>query len=147
MKSKLIGPFRGITCQVEAACFPKTAALNVLLVPSTGADIIALTQNLGQGLPLYQAFLGEGILNVDDSAFMDFAEANGLGHIVAYKRYDIDLVPGQARKVAAVFQFDRTSLMALDPVGCSRYEQHYAKLGHRHVGQQRQRVQNNSALR
>ena len=133
MNNILLGRFMDSPCRLQVECYPKTAEIKLTLVSSTGPDTVLLTQNLGQDLPPYQAFLSEGILDVNNTSFMDFADANRLGFISAYKRYNIDLFSGRPRKMAALFQFDKVVLMAQDPAGCSHYEQHYASLLDRHA--------------
>lgn len=128
MSNILFGTYKNSPCRLQVECYPKTAEIKLTLLSSTGTGEVLLTQNLGQDLPPYQAFLSEGILDVNDSSFMDFADANGLGYIADYKRYDTDLFSGRPRKMAALFQFDKAMLMLQDPTGCKRYERYYAKL-------------------
>ena len=127
MSNILSGRFKSSPCRLQVECFPKTAEVKVTLIPLKGSAPITLTQNLGQGMPLYQAFLSDGLLDLNDSGFMEFMEENGLGYIVDYKRYDHDVFTGRPRRLAAVFQFNRAALQHFDPIGCQRFERHYAK--------------------
>ena len=71
--------------------------------PGHAGERITMTQNLGQPMPRYQAFLCDGMLEVDSTAFMDYMEKNDLGYIVDYKRYDADVFTGVSRGTAAGF--------------------------------------------
>lgn len=124
----LSGTFRGKTCRLSVACYPRAAEIKAALLPTDGSVPILLTQNLGQPMPPYQAFLADGILELGSTEFMDYAERNGLGYLVDFKRYDTDLLTGQPRKIAAVFQFDKAALRKIHPSGCSRYERHSHRL-------------------
>ena len=53
-------------------------AIKVQLLPVNAGERITMTQNLGQPLPRYQAFLCDGMLEVDSTAFMDYMEENDL---------------------------------------------------------------------
>lgn len=128
LENKLAGDFKGAAHRVQIECYPKTAEIKVLLLPADGREPISITQNLGQPMPPYQAFLAEDILDPCDNGFMALMEQNGLGYIVDYKRYDADGVTGRKRRVAAIFQFNQDALQRLTPGGCARYERHYAKL-------------------
>lgn len=118
----LAGTFKGKSCRLAIECYAKTAEIKVTLFPVDGSAPIVLTQNLGQPMPLYQAFLSDGILDVGNTDFMDYAERNGLGYIADIKRYDIDVLSGRPRKTTAVFQFNKTALRKVHPLGCARYE-------------------------
>lgn len=120
----LSGTFRGKTCRLSVECYPKTAEIKVMLLPTDGSVPILLTQNLGQPMPPYQAFLADGILELGSTEFMDYAERNGLGYLADFKRYGTDLLTGQPRRIAAVFQFDKAALRKIHPSGCARYERH-----------------------
>ncbi len=120
----LTGTFRKSACRLSVECYPKTEEVKVTLLPADGSPPICLTQNLGQPMPPYQAFLADGILETGSSDFMDYAEKNGLGYIADFKRYDFDVFTGQPRKTAAVFQFNKTVLRGIHPSGCARYERH-----------------------
>lgn len=124
MKQILTGSFRGTHRSIQVECYPKTAEIKVLLL-STCHEPIVITQNLGQSLPPYQAFLAENMLDLCDNGFMSFMEENNLGYIADYKHYDANVFTGQPRRIAAIFQFDRSVLKQLDPMGCARYERHY----------------------
>lgn len=75
----LPGTFRGKACRLSVECYPKTAEIKAALLPTDGSAPILLTQNLGQPMPPYQAFLADGILELGSTEFMDYAERNGLG--------------------------------------------------------------------
>lgn len=126
MSNILSGTYKGSPCRLQVECYPKTAEVKVTLVPVNGNAPLVLTQNLGQSMPLYQAFLSDGLLDLNDNGFMEFMEENGLGYIVDYKKYDRDVFTGCPRRLAAVFQFERTALQKFDPIGCRRFERHYA---------------------
>ena len=99
-----------------------------------------MTQNLGQPLPRYQAFLCDGMLEVDSTTFMDYMEKNDLGYIVDYKRYDADVFAGVNRRTAAVFQFHSAVLCRLNKVGCQRYEGDYTRLKQKHAERRARRM-------
>lgn len=124
----LSGTFRGKCCRLSVECYPKTSEIKATLLPVDGSAPILLTQNLGQPMPPYQAFLAEGILELGNTDFMDFAERNDLGDIFDYKRYDPDVLTGYPRKTVAVFQFNRKALRRFHPLGCTRYERHSHRL-------------------
>lgn len=127
MSNILSGTYKSGPCRLQVECYPKTTEIKVTLVPINGSAPLTLTQNLGQSMPLYQAFLSDGLLDLSDNGFMEFMEENGLGYIEDYKRYGRDFITGRPRRLAAVFQFDRTALQQFDPIGCQRFERHYAK--------------------
>lgn len=124
MKQVLTGSFRGNHHSIQVQCYPKTAEIKVFLL-SAGHEPLIITQNLGQALPPYQAFLAEDMLDLCDNGFMDFMEENRLGYIADYKRYDTNVFTGQPRQIAVVFQFDQNTLKHLDPMGCAQYERYY----------------------
>ena len=124
----LSGEYRGRNYKIRVMCYRKTPSVQVELIPPHGGEAITITQNLGGRMPLYQCVLADGILGPDDGGFMDFMEANGLGYIADYKWYDRNVVTGQPRRLAAVFQFDARRLRVLDPAGCKQYEKHNDKL-------------------
>ena len=124
----LSGTFRGKACRLSVECYPKTAEIKVTLLPTDGSAPIPLTQNLGQPMPPYQAFLADGVLELGSAEFMDYAERNGLGYLADFKRYDTDLLTGRPRRIAAVFQFDKAALRKIHPSGCARYERHSHRL-------------------
>lgn len=134
----LSGAFRDSVCRLSVECYPKTAEIKATLLPLDGSPPICLTQNLGQPMPPYQAFLADGILEPGSSDFMDYAEENGLGFIADFKRYDFDVFTGQPRRTAVVFQFDKTALRKLHPAGCARYERYSHRLRSRPRCQRRQ---------
>lgn len=88
----------------------------------------------------YQAFLCDGMLEVDSTAFMDYMEKNDLGYIVDYKRYDADVFTGVNRRTAAVFQFHSAALRRLNKVGCQRYEGDYTRLKQKHAERRARRM-------
>ena len=88
----------------------------------------------------YQAFLCDGMLEVDSTAFMDYMEENDLGYIVDYKRYDADVFTGVNRGTAAVFQFHSAALRRLNKVGCQRYEGDYTRLKQKHAERRARRM-------
>lgn len=88
----------------------------------------------------YQAFLCDGMLEVDSTAFMDYMEENDLGYIVDYKRYDADVFTGVNRRTAAVFQFHSAALRRLNKVGCQRYEGDYTRLKQKHAERRARRM-------
>lgn len=126
MNDILSGTYKGNTYRIKVECYPNTPAIKVQLLPVNAGERITMTQNLGQPLPRYQAFLCDGMLEVDSTAFMDYMEENDLGYIVDYKRYDADVFTGVNRRTAAVFQFHSAALRRLNKVGCQRYEGDYA---------------------
>lgn len=134
----LPGTFRGAACRLSVECYPKTAEIKATLFPQDGSPPICLTQNLGQPMPPYQAFLADDILEIGNTDFMDYAERNCLGTIVDFKHYDLDMVSAQPRKTAAVFQFDKAVLRKIHPSGCARYERHSRRLKCRPVLQRYQ---------
>ena len=121
-------------------CYPNTPAIKVQLLPVNAGERITMTQNLGQPLPRYQAFLCDGMLEVDSTAFMDYMEENNLGYIVDYKRYDADVFTGVNRRTAAVFQFHSAALRHLNKVGCQRYEGDYTRLKQKHAERRARRM-------
>lgn len=127
MTSILSGTYKGQAYRIKAECHHKTAQIKITLLSVNGHGDIPITQNLGQAMPPYQAFLSDGLLELCDSGFMEFMEANGLGYIAEYKRYDFNVFSGGFRKIAAVFQFDKAVLQKFDPIGCAGYEKHYDK--------------------
>ena len=88
----------------------------------------------------YQAFLCDGMLEVDSTAFMDYMEENDLGYIVDYNRYDADVFTGAGRRTAAVFQFHSAALRRLNKVGCQRYEGDYTRLKQKHAERRARRM-------
>lgn len=115
-------------------------AIKVQLLPVNAGERITMTQNLGQPMPRYQAFLCDGMLEVDSTAFMDYMEKNDLGYIVDYKRYDADVFTGVSRGTAAVFQFHSAALRRLNKVGCQRYEGDYTRLKQKHAERRARRM-------
>ena len=130
MNDILSGTYKGNTYSIKVECYPNTPAIKVQLLPVNAGERITMTQNLGQPLPRYQAFLCDGMLEVDSTAFMDYMEENDLGYIVDYKRYDADVFTGVNRRTAAVFQFHSAALRRLNKVGCQRYEGDYNRSSH-----------------
>lgn len=124
----------------KVECYPNTPAIKVQLLPVNAGERITMTQNLGQPLPRYQAFLCDGMLEVDSTAFMDYMEENDLGYIVDYKRYDADVFTGVNRRTAAVFQFHSAALRRLNKVGCQRYEGDYTRLKQKHAERRARRM-------
>ena len=88
----------------------------------------------------YQAFLCDGMLEVDSTAFMDYMEENDLGYIVDYKRYNADVFTGVNCRTAAVFQFHSAALRRLNKVGCQRYEGDYTRLKQKHAERRARRM-------
>lgn len=131
MENQLTGIFKGAVHRVQIECYPKTAEIKVLLLPAEGRVPISITQNLGQPMPPYQAFLAEDMLDPCDNGFMAFMEQNDLGYILDYKRFDVDVFTGQSRRIAAVIQFGRETLRKFDPDGCAQYEGRYFRLKRR----------------
>ncbi len=110
------------------------------LLPVNAGERITMTQNLGQPLSRYQAFLCDGMLEVDSTAFMDYMEENDLGYIVDYKRYNADVFTGVNCRTAAVFQFHSAALRRLNKVGCQRYEGDYTRLKQKHAERRARRM-------
>ena len=79
MNDILSGTYKGNTYRIKVECYPNTPAIKVQLLPVNAGERITMTQNLGQPLPRYQAFLCDGMLEVDSTAFMDYMEKNDLG--------------------------------------------------------------------
>ena len=132
--------YTACTEQDKVECYPNTPAIKVQLLPVNAGERITMTQNLGQPLPRYQAFLCDGMLEVDSTAFMDYMEENDLGYIVDYKRYDADVFTGVNRRTAAVFQFHSAALRRLNKVGCQRYEGDYTRLKQKHAERRARRM-------
>lgn len=126
--------------RAKVECYPNTPAIKVQLLPVNAGERITMTQNLGQPLPRYQAFLCDGMLEVDSTAFMDYMEENDLGYIVDYKRYNADVFTGVNRRTAAVFQFHSAALRRLNKVGCQRYEGDYTRLKQKHAERRARRM-------
>lgn len=80
MNDILSGTYKGNTYRIKVECYPNTPAIKVQLLPVNAGERITMTQNLGQPLPRYQAFLCDGMLEVDSTAFMDYMEENDLGY-------------------------------------------------------------------
>ena len=120
MNGILRGTYKGKQYRLKVECYSKTPAIKVQLIPTDGSDRITVTQDIGQPLPRYQAYLGEDILDVDSFEFMAYMEQNNLGHIADYKRYSMDT--GGTRKTVALFQFHSGSLRKFHASGCARYE-------------------------
>lgn len=140
MNDILSGTYKGNTYRIKVECYPNTPAIKVQLLPVNAGERITMTQNLGQPLPRYQAFLCDGMLEVDSTAFMDYMEENDLGYIVDYKRYDADVFTGVNRRTAAVFQFHSAALRRLNKVGCQRYEGDYTRLKQKHAERRARRM-------
>ena len=86
MNGILRGTYKGKQYRLKVECYSKTPAIKVQLIPTDESDRITVTQDIGQSLPRYQAYLGEDILDVDSFEFMAYMEQNNLGHIADYKR-------------------------------------------------------------
>lgn len=140
MNDILSGTYKGNAYRIKVECYPNTPAIKVQLLPVNAGERITMTQNLGQPLPRYQAFLCDGMLEVDSTAFMDYMEENDLGYIVDYKRYDADVFTGVSRGTAAVFQFHSAALRRLNKVGCQRYEGDYTRLKQKHAERRARRM-------
>ena len=78
MNDILSGTYKGNTYRIKVECYPNTPAIKVQLLPVNAGERITMTQNLGQPLPRYQAFLCDGMLEVDSTAFMDYMLHRGL---------------------------------------------------------------------
>lgn len=128
MNALLLGTYQGKTYRLKVKCCSKTPQLKVQLLPSDGSGRITITQELGQSLPRYQAYLADGLLDVEDDSFMAFLERNELGHIVDYRRVPGDPEAGQPGRLAALFQFHSGALRRYHSAGCDSYEIHYARL-------------------
>lgn len=89
MNDILSGTYKGNTYRIKVECYPNTPAIKVQLLPVNAGERITMTQNLGQPLPRYQAFLCDGMLEVDSTAFMDYMEENDLGYIVDYNQLQL----------------------------------------------------------
>ena len=120
MNDILSGTYKGNTYRIKVECYPNTPAIKVQLLPVNAGERITMTQNLGQPLSRYQAFLCDGMLEVDSTAFMDYMEENDLGYIVDYKRYNADVFTGVNCRTAAVFQFHSASVTKGTIRGSSR---------------------------
>ena len=140
MNDILSGTYKGNTYRIKVECYPNTPEIKVQLLPVNSGERITMTQNLGQPLPRYQAFLCDGMLEVDSTAFMDYMEENDLGYIVDYKRYDANVFTGVSRRTAAVFQFHSAALRRLNKVGCQRYEGDYTRLKQKHAERRARRM-------
>ena len=140
MNDILSGTYKGNTYRIKVECYPNTPAIKVQLLPVNAGERINMTQNLGQPLPRYQAFLCDGMLEVDSTAFMDYMEENDLGYIVDYKRYNADVFTGVNRRTAAVFLFHSAALRRLNKVGCQRYEGDYTRLKQKHAERRARRM-------
>ena len=82
MNDILSGTYKGNTYRIKVECYPNTPAIKVQLLPVNAGERITMTQNLGQPLPRYQAFLCDGMLEVDSTAFMDYMEKNGITDVL-----------------------------------------------------------------
>ena len=129
MNDILSGTYKGNTYRIKVECYPNTPAIKVQLLPVNAGERITMTQNLGQPLPRYQAFLCDGMLEEID-----------LGFIVDYKRYNADVFTGVNRRTAAVFQFHSAALRRLNKVGCQRYEGDYTRLKQKHAERRARRM-------
>lgn len=140
MNDILSGTYKGNTYRIKVECYPNTPEIKVQLLPVNAGERITMTQNLGQPLPRYQAFLCDGMLEVDSTAFMDYMEENDLGYIVDYKRYDADVFTGAGRRTVAVFQFHSAALRRLNKAGCQRYEGDYTRLKQKYAERRARRM-------
>lgn len=140
MNDILAGTYKGNTYRIKVECYPNTPEIKVQLLPVNAGARITMTQNLGQPLPRYQAFLRDGMLELDNTAFMDYMEKNDLGYIVDYKRYDAEAFTGASRRTAAVFQFHSAVLRRLNKAGCQRYEGDYTRLKQKHAERRARRM-------
>lgn len=128
MSDMLQGTYKGKQYRLKVECYSKTPAVKIQLLPTDGSDRVTVTQDVGQGLPHYQAYLGEGILDVDSFEFMAFMERNNLGHIADFKHDVRDMSTGEVRETMVLFQFHPSVLRRFHSSGCARYESRYAKL-------------------
>ena len=108
--------------RLKVECYSKTPSIKVQLIPTDGSDRITVTQDIGQSLPRYQAYLVENILDVDSFEFMAFMEQNNLGHIADYKRYSMDT--GGTRKTVALFKIHSGPLRKFHAKGCGSNNRH-----------------------
>lgn len=126
----------------KAPAFAGHGCSNLFLL--SGAGFFVLSALGLSGTPalraVYQAFLCDGMLEVDSTAFMDYMEKNDLGYIVDYKRYDADVFAGVNRRAVAVFQFHSAVLCRLNKVGCQRYEGDYTRLKQKHAERRARRM-------
>ena len=102
MNDILSGTYKGNAYRIKVECYPNTPAIKVQLLPVNAGERITMTQNLGQPLPRYQAFLCDGMLEVDSTAFMDYMEENDLGYIVDYVT-SADRTPEVRLRIIAAF--------------------------------------------
>ena len=102
MNDILSGTYKGNTYRIKVECYPNTPAIKVQLLPVNAGERITMTQNLGQPLSRYQAFLCDGMLEVDSTAFMDYMEENDLGYIVDYVT-SADRTPEVRLRIIAAF--------------------------------------------
>ena len=86
MNDILSGTYKGNTYRIKVECYPNTPAIKVQLLPVNAGERITMTQNLGQPLPRYQAFLCDGMLEVDSTAFMDYLPISGINSHMARLR-------------------------------------------------------------
>ena len=128
MSDMLQGSYKGKQYRLKVECYSKTPAVKIQLLPTDDSDRVTVTQDVGQGLPRYQAYLGEGVLDVDSFEFMAFMERNNLGHIADFKHDVRNMSTGEVRKTVVLFQFHPSALRRYHSSGCTRYESHYAKL-------------------
>lgn len=140
MNDVLNGFYQGKSYRLKVDCYPKTPSIKVQLLPADGSDRITITQDLSHPLPRYQAYLGEGILDVDSSEFMELMERNDLGYIVDYKRYSPAPDTGEHSNTAVLFQFHSAALRRFHAAGCTRYESQYNQLRRRHAERRARRM-------
>ena len=71
MNGILRGTYKGKQYRLKVECYSKPPAIKVQLIPTDESDRITVTQDIGQSLPRYQAYLGEDILDVDSFDITD----------------------------------------------------------------------------
>ena len=71
MNGILRGTYKGKQYRLKVECYSKTPSIKVQLIPTDGSDRITVTQDIGQSLPRYQAYLVENILDVDSFDITD----------------------------------------------------------------------------
>ena len=90
MNGILRGTYKGKQYRLKVECYSKTPSIKIQLIPTDGSNRITVTQDIGQSLPRYQAYLVENILDVDSFEFMAFMEQNNLMSVRVYTQKDAE---------------------------------------------------------
>lgn len=139
MNPILRGTYRGKTYRLKVECYSRTQEIKVQLLPTDGSDRITITQDLGQNMPFYQAFLADDALDMAGE-FMALMEQNGLGYILDYRRHNVYAAAQAPCKAAVLFQFRSSALRKFHAAGCTSYERHYGQLKRRSAERRKRRM-------